>query len=80
MTFHCRCGKGESECAYPKCHNGMRDKTDEDDLVVGVLTGIARDLVAEQARYDKESLFRALNRLFPKATADEIDTAISAAL
>jgi hypothetical protein len=80
MAFHCRCGVDEPECQYPKCHNGERDKSEEGDLVVGVLSGVAKDLVAEHARHDKESLFRALNRLFPKATADEIDAAISAAL
>lgn len=80
MAFHCRCGVNESECAYPKCHNGKLDKPEEDELVISVLSGVAKDLVAEQARHDKESLFRALNRLFPKATADEIDAAISAAL
>lgn len=80
MAFHCQCGIEESECSYPNCHNGKRDKAAKDKLAIGVLTACAKDLVSEQPRHDKESLFGALHRLFPAATSDELDVAISEAL
>lgn len=69
----------EDECVWPNCHNGRRKKRD-DAIALGVLIEVAKDAVEEQARHNKESLHRLLSGLFPKATDDELDAAVSEAL